>query len=152
MPWKKCLFFVLLCVTGVQARVNFIVPGHAPLPQECVRQVRSLQQVMDKIGGTPENWNFVVVCDDDTWFRILEKAHDSETGYAFTILDKQYTYLRGTKLNGDEQFSGEQIVAHELGHINVKSTSCRKADAWASTQLNNLHRALRADSNVASGH
>jgi len=66
--------------------------------------------------NAPGNWNWVIACTDDVWFDVISRSPKVATCCAFTIIDKGYTYFRGTLLmNPLEGISPGYMVAHELG-------------------------------------
>ena len=95
----------------------------------------------------PASWHWVLVCDEAGWRRFLRLSGRDEQAeiYASTDLSGRTTYIRGAKLlyPYDLQAEPDDIIAHELAHIRLQSSSEARADSlawlWQGVVKQNLH-------------
>ena len=131
MPWKKCLFFVLVCVTPSLAQQRVKVAGE--VSHACMDVARRTQRTLGTFAKTdaPASWTWVVVCDADSWEKLFPTTWDTKVGE--TQPDTSFTYLNGSRLDLTipQGFTFEYVIAHELGHIMTHSSSEKDANAWA---------------------
>jgi nitroreductase len=76
---------------------------------------------------TPEDWHFVVVCNEPGWkeYAAFSKrtSAELEDASADTNLDQRTTFFRGERLAGAEEGGRMQrIIAYEIAGIVLKST------------------------------
>lgn len=131
----------VLCETPPQAADNsdvrvvssFVAEG-APVPDECREEAHAFAQSLVRY-PRPVAWHWVLVCDEAGWRRFLRLSGRGEQAeiYASTDLSGRTTYIRGAKLlyPYDLQADPDDIIAHELAHIRLQSSSEARADSLA---------------------
>lgn len=114
---------------------------------ECKQAEMQLAFISSKMPLPNGNWRFVVVCDEETWKhlmianikQLIRGDRDPTKGeiYGSTILDKNITIFRGSKLvHPDKNVMPEHIIAHELAHIYLHNRNERKVEKLALQWVN----------------
>lgn len=112
---------------------SFVADGE-PVPGECREESHALARSLVRY-PRPAAWHWVLVCDEAGWRRFLRLSGRDEQAeiYASTDLSGRTTYIRGAKLlyPYDLQVGPDDIIAHELAHIRLQSSSEARADSLA---------------------
>ncbi len=116
--------------------VSSFVAAGAPVPVECREEAHVFARNLARY-PRPDSWHWVVICDEAGWRRFLRLSGRDEQAaiYASTDLRGRSTYLRGSKLlyPNDLLVDPESIIAHELAHIRLNTSSETAADDLART-------------------
>jgi hypothetical protein len=110
--------------------VSSFVPRGQAVPAACIREVTIFERA---VAGHPlqEAWHWVLVCDEAGWRRFLALSGrpGEDDILSSTDLEARTTYLRGAKLLHPDGFRAQpdQIVAHELAHIELRDPEEPKA-------------------------
>jgi hypothetical protein len=87
----------------------------------------------------PQSWTYYVICDQPTWERTKAQAGSPDTEWAFTDIERKFTVVNAQMFSASAVmrtgWSPRFAIAHELGHIALKTKSEEKANAWARVQL-----------------
>jgi hypothetical protein len=109
---------------------SFVPPGE-PVPSECRQEAHVFALSLVRY-ARPDSWHWVLVCDEAGWRRFLRLSGRDEGAaiYASTDLTARTTYLRGSKLlyPYDLHAEPDDIIAHELAHIRLRTGSEARAD------------------------
>ena len=109
---------------------SFVAPGE-PVPDQCREEAHTFAWSLVRY-PRPAAWHWVLVCDEAGWRRFLRLSGREEQAaiYASTDLAGRITYIRGAKLlyPFDLQAEPDDIIAHELAHIQLESSSESRAD------------------------
>jgi hypothetical protein len=112
---------------------SFVADG-APVPGECREKAHAFAWSLVRY-PRPVAWHWVLVCDEAGWRRFLRLSGRDEQAeiYASTDLSGRTTYIRGAKLlyPYDLQAEPDDIIAHELAHIRLQSSSEARAESLA---------------------
>jgi len=104
------------------------------VPSECREEVHVFALTLVRY-ARPDSWHWVVICDEAGWRRFLRLSGRDEGAsiYASTDLDAKTTYIRGAKLlyPYDLHADPDDIIAHELAHIQLRTESEVRADDLA---------------------
>ena len=113
-------------VEVVTAAVSYAHPA-AGLVERCAEERDVLLRFLS-VYPAPAAWTFYVVCDEESWERLVRGEVGAGTVaaglavYGETSLARGITVIRGEKLIApDERCMPEEIVAHELAHIYLRS-------------------------------
>jgi hypothetical protein len=145
MDWKhQSKWFVLLLsvVWGVSANAQvhvYPVIGDKHIDHKlCYEVVGKVDVILQVVHFNEPKWDFYVACDPQIWQSIQDRAGNRNKG-AFTDLDTKSTYLNSAMFMPDfnfvDGFTAELAVAHEIGHIVLKTGDERKATCWARKTL-----------------
>ena len=130
-----------------------LVPAGSAVPGACRDQVAVLQRVLS-LFPRPDQWHWVVVCDDTAWRRFLLNsvtanadmkgipAAEGGTIYASTDIDAHLTCVRGTTLLQPDSplAQAKDVIAHELAHILLNTRDESRADRQAALWLRDRKR------------
>ncbi len=133
-----------------QSTINFYsstAKAGQPLPKECLQQADVLKKNL-AVFPHPSGWTYYIVCDDMAWQKVmirLDAGGVNRQIYGETNFspDVHLTYLRGAALinaQADRSATPEHIIAHELGHIYLKSTDENKVDALAAKWVSEFEK------------
>jgi hypothetical protein len=116
--------------------VSSFVAAGALVPVECREEAQLFTRTLTRY-PRPESWHWVVICDEAGWRRFLRLSGRDEHAaiYASTDLRGRSTYLRGSKLlyPNDLMVDPDGVIAHELAHIRLNTSSETAADGLART-------------------
>lgn len=126
--------------------VSSFVPAGEPVPGECREEAHVFARSVARY-PRPDSWHWVLICDEAGWRRFLRLSSRDERAaiYASTDLSGRTTYIRGAKLlyPYDLQAEPDDIVAHELAHIRLQSSSEARADSLARLWQSGVKQDLR---------
>ena len=81
-----------------------------------------------------KNWNVVILTDpqwDEMYKQIGQAAAGHPTDSAFSMMDLNRTYLKQSWLQGKTSEDIEAKLAHEYGHLTLRSHKEDDANGWA---------------------
>ena len=120
-------------LSDVRILSSFVAPGE-PVPGECREEAHTFARSLVRY-PRPASWHWVLICDEAGWRRFLRLSGRGEREGidASTDLAGRITYFRGSKLlyPFDLQAEPDDIVAHELAHIWLNSSSESDSDKLA---------------------
>lgn len=112
---------------------SFVSTGD-PVPSRCREEAHAFARSLVRY-PRPDSWHWVLICDEAGWRRFLRLSGRGEHDaiYASTDLSGRTTYLRGAKLlyPYDLHAEPDDIIAHELAHIRLQTSSEMRADSLA---------------------
>lgn len=66
----------------------------------------------------PPDWRVVVVCNENAWDQLMRQDRvNFVSNYAFTFQPNHVTFIRAKVFLESMNYTPEQILRHELGHI-----------------------------------
>jgi hypothetical protein len=123
--------------------VSTMVAVGAPVPEECRQEAKIFASTLVRY-PRPASWHWVLLCDEPGWRRFLRLSGRDEQAaiYASTDLNGSSTYIRGAKLliPYDLDVDSDDVIAHELAHIWLRSASEPAADRLAQIWRDNVKR------------
>jgi hypothetical protein len=112
---------------------SFVADG-APVPEKCREEAHVFARSLVRY-PRPAAWHWVLICDEAGWRRFLRFSgrYEQAAIYASTDLSGRTTYIRGAKLlyPYDLHAGPDDVIAHELAHIRLQSSSEACADGLA---------------------
>lgn len=112
---------------------SFVAVGE-PVPGECREEAHAFAQSLVRY-PRPDSWHWVLICDEAGWRRFLRLSGRAgeDAICASTDLSGRTTYFRGAKLlyPYDLHAEPDDIIAHELAHIRLQSSSEAHAESLA---------------------
>ena len=80
----------------------------------------------------PADWKVVVVCNENLWDGLMKQANvDYISDYAFTYQPNRVTFIRAKVFAERMEYTPEQVLSHELGHIMCNCDDEDRAWDWA---------------------
>jgi len=118
-----------------QARVDFTADT-----AHCRADVGLVVESLNSFGRKAAGWNWVVVCNSETWDQLLQKlsAHSNTREApmtplrAFTSLDLRYSFIYHLALHVPDY---HRTIAHELAHVILGGESEFRAEELAERLL-----------------
>lgn len=136
-----CIFTLLLSVSSLAQNkvqvISSVAKTGSPVPAICLQQAQTVISIIKQFPH-PDNWTWVVVCDEMAWQRWEQHISWNEGGsplLALTDRASKVTYLRGDAILHPAMPAAarpEHVIAHELGHIMLNSSDESAVDklAW----------------------
>ena len=120
------------CIGGDTSKLN------VSQKKACVTELAQVQTLAKRFHA-PDNWHFVMVCDETGWSDYAAFSQRSETelvnSSADTDLAEQSTFFRGDRLLTPDALRFERVVAHEIASINLHTSDERLIERQLATWL-----------------
>jgi hypothetical protein len=121
-----CLFSVSFTIQG---RAVKVIAAGTKTVAACGFAVKPTAELVSHLAYPPD-WKVVVVCNENLWDSLMRQSKvQFISDYAFTFRPNRVTFIRGKVFQVTMQYTPEQVLRHELGHILCR---CDDEDrAWA---------------------
>ena len=91
----------------------------------------------------PANWKVVVVCNENVWDILMRQdGVNFISNYAFTFQPNHVTFIRAKIFLESMEYTPEQVLKHELGHIECRCDDEDFAWKWAASKQGVLRRSF----------
>lgn len=106
------------CIGGDTAKLN------VSQKKACLTELAQVQTLAKRFHA-PDDWHFVVVCDEAGWSDYAAFSQRTETelanSFADTDLEEKSTFFRGNNLLTSDASHFNRLVAHEIASIKLHS-------------------------------
>lgn len=127
------LLFLIVSV-AVQSGASTVIAAGTKTVEACGFAVNPAAQIIGQL-PYPADWKVVVVCNENVWDTLLrQQGVNFASNYAFTYLPNHVTFIRARVFLERMNYSPEQVLKHELGHILCDCDNEEVAWRWAATQ------------------
>lgn len=117
MPRAMCARLLLLFSLTVPLRAATVFAAGTKTVAACAFAVDPAAQIISDL-PFPADWKVVVVCNENMWDTLMrQKAVNFVSDYAFTFRPNRVTFVRAKVFVEHMNYSPQQVLKHELGHI-----------------------------------
>ena len=131
-------FTLTTAPAAAQTRIQFFssFAKSGVVPKECAQEIAVITPMIT--GHSPDGWTWIVACDEIAWKRVED--HLGQLGVQGRILASSDLTYRITYVRGEDvlhpvapgvDYSAEHTIAHELGHILMRTADEDKAEKKA---------------------
>ncbi|HKS75714.1 MAG TPA: hypothetical protein VJQ82_21055 [Terriglobales bacterium] len=131
MPRATCVLLLLLTSLAAPGHAATVIAAGSKTVAACAAAVNPAAQILDHL-PYPADWKVVVVCNENTWDMLMrQKGVNFISDYGFTFRPNHVTFIRAKVFLERMQYTPEQVLKHELGHIACSCDDEKVAWSWA---------------------
>jgi hypothetical protein len=124
---------LLLTWFAMQASATTVIAAGTKTVEACGFAVNPTAQIVGHL-AYPADWRVVVVCNENVWGTLMrQETVNFASNYAFTFLPKHVTFIRAKVFLERMNYTPEQVLKHELGHIVCDCDDEEVAWRWTAT-------------------
>ena len=124
----------------MQGRAATVIAAGTKTVASCGFAVCPTAQIVSYL-PYPADWKVAVVCNENVWNTLMRQDRvNFISSYAFTFQPNHVTVIRSKVFLEPMEYTPEQVLKHELGHIECTCDDEEVARKWAASQLDVLRR------------
>lgn len=151
MPRATCVLLLMLMSLAVLSEAATVIAAGTKTVAACGAAVKPAAQILDHL-PYPADWKVVVVCNENTWDLLMrQKGVNFISDYGFTFRPNHVTFIRAKVFLERMQYTPEQVLKHELGHIACSCDDEKVAWSWTAYPSEALGKLGTSDVRRATG-
>ncbi len=134
------ILLLFLASFAKRGRAATVIAAGTKTVAACSFAVSPTAQIVSHL-PYPANWKVVVVCNENVWDILMRQDRvNFISDYAFTFQPNHVTFIRAKVFLELMEYTPEQVLKHELGHIECRCDDEEVAWKWAASQLDVIRR------------
>ena len=111
------ILLLFLASFAMQGRAATVIAADANTVEACSFAVNPATEIVRHL-PYPADWKVVVVCNENVWDMLMRQDRvNLISNYAFTFQPNLVTFIRAKVFLEPMNYTPEQVLKHELGHI-----------------------------------